>query len=100
MPLYFKMFAAMVDVKVKPGSEDDFKAWIEESNKTLSKSEGFVFRRLYRGSDGSLRVVAKFDSAEQFDAMRGTEEHKNFRKKAAEFLAEEPTVVKYTSIAG
>lgn len=94
------MFAAMVDVKVKPGREDDFQAWVNESNKALSKFDGFVFRRLYRGSDDSLRVVAKFEKAEQFDAMLGTEEHQNLLKQAAEFLAEKPTVVKYTAIAG
>ena len=36
------MFVAMVDIVLKDQKKDDFKTWISESNRVLSKFDGFI----------------------------------------------------------
>ena len=51
------MFVAIVDVSLKEEKISDFKRWVTESNKILSKFDGFVSRRLLEGEDGSKRIM-------------------------------------------
>ena len=47
------MFVAIVEIVLKDEKKDDFKTWITDSNKTLSKFDGFVSRRLLESRDGA-----------------------------------------------
>ena len=93
------MVIAIADIKVKPGLEDKFKAWVAESNNTVSKFDGFVSRRMLRGSDGSLRVMVEFEGARQFRAMRESKEHQSVHRQATGFLNEPPAPVIYEVIS-
>ena len=94
------MVIAMLDMSIKPGCEEEFKAWVAESNKTISRFDGFVSRRLLQGSDGSLRMMVEFESPELFAAMRQSEEHQTVHRQAAEFRDCPPAPVVYTVVAG
>ena len=94
------MVIAMLDMKIKPGREEEFKAWVVESNKTISKFDGFVSRRLLQGSDGSLRMMVEFESAAQFAAMRQSEEHQTVHRQAADFRDCPPAPLMYNVVAG
>jgi heme-degrading monooxygenase HmoA len=94
------MVIAMLDTSIKPGREEEFKAWVVESNKTISKFDGFVSRRLLRGSDGSLRMMVEFESEVQFAAMRRSEAHKVLHRQAAEFRDDPPVPIIYNVVAG
>ncbi len=76
------MIVAIAEVSAKPGRMDDFKAWMKQSNKVISKFDGFISRRLLQAEDGSLRVMVEFESAEQFDTMRQSPEHQRVHKEA------------------
>ena len=56
------MFVAIVDVSLKEEKIPEFKTWITDSNKILSKFEGFVSRRLLEGEDGSKRIMVEFEN--------------------------------------
>ena len=58
------MFVAIVDISLKEGKASDFKRWVTESNKILSKFDGFVSRRLLEGEDGSKRIMVEFENIE------------------------------------
>lgn len=94
------MVIAMLDMNIKPGREEEFKAWVAESNKTISGFDGFVSRRLLQGSDGSLRMMVEFESEELFAAMRRSEGHQTVHRQAAEFLGSPPAPVMYAVVAG
>lgn len=94
------MVIAMLDVNIKPGREEEFKAWAAESNGIISKFDGFVSRRLLQGSDGSLRMMVEFDSEEKFAAMRRSQEHQSVHRRASDLLAGPPVPVMYRVVAG
>ena len=94
------MIVAMVDISVKPGREEDFKAWVAESNKAISGFDGFVSRRLLQSPDGSMRMMVEFESAEQFALMHKSEEHQNVHRQAAEFRADPSAPAMYRVVAG
>ena len=94
------MVIAMLDMNVKPGRLDDFKAWVGESNGVISGFEGFVSRRLLEAPDGSLRMMVEFETEEQFRAMRQSAEHKSVHKQAEEFRDPPSRPVLYRVVAG
>ena len=63
------MFIAIVDVSLKEEKISEFKAWVTESNTTLSKFDGFISRRLLEGEDGSKRIMVEFTNIELFRKM-------------------------------
>ena len=94
------MVIAMLEVNIKPGREEEFKAWVAESNKVISGFDGFVSRRLLQGSDGSLRMMVEFESEEQFAAMRRSPEHQSVHRQASEFRDDPPIPTIYRVVAG
>ena len=61
------MFVAIVEIVLKDEKKDDFKTWITDSNKTLSKFDGFVSRRELRTAiTGMLKDEVKM---KDLDAM-------------------------------
>ncbi len=94
------MVIAMLDMNVKPGRLDDFKAWVAESNEVISRFDGFVSRRLLAAPDGSLRMMVEFETEEQFRAMRQSAEHKSVHRQSEEFRDPPSRPVLYSVVAG
>lgn len=93
------MVVIMLDAKIKPGMLDDFKSWITESNKVISKFDGFVSRRLLESMDGSHRVLVEFQTPEQLIKMRQSPEHQAVHKQGEELREFGPTPTMYKVIA-
>ena len=87
------MFVAIVDVSLKEEKISEFKTWITESNKTLSKFDGFVSRRLLEGEDGSKRIMVEFENIELFRKMHQSPEHENFHNELGSFMAPSTTSI-------
>ena len=84
------MFVAIVDVSLKEEKIPEFKTWITDSNKILSKFEGFVSRRLLEGEDGSKRIMVEFENFDQFKKMHQSPEHEQFHGQLGAFMASPP----------
>ncbi|MDB3956301.1 antibiotic biosynthesis monooxygenase [Candidatus Nitrosopelagicus sp.] len=84
------MFIAIVDVSLKEEKISEFKTWITESNKMLSKFDGFISRRLLEGEDGSKRIMVEFENIELFRKMHQSPEHQNFHSELEVFMAKPP----------
>ena len=84
------MFVAIVDVSLKEEKIPEFKTWITDSNKILSKFEGFVSRRLLEGEDGSKRIMVEFENFVQFKKMHQSPEHEQFHGQLGSFMAAPP----------
>ena len=93
------MFIAIVDVSLKEEKISEFKAWVTESNTTLSKFDGFISRRLLEGEDGSKRIMVEFTNIELFRKMHQSPEHKGFHNELGSFMAAPPQRNFYNVIA-
>ncbi|MYB47109.1 MAG: antibiotic biosynthesis monooxygenase [Cenarchaeum sp. SB0661_bin_35] len=79
------MVVIMMDVKIKPGMLDDFKDWVTESNKVVSKFDGFVSRRLLESVDKNHRIIVEFQTPEHFIKMRQSPEHQAVHIQGEQF---------------
>lgn len=93
------MFVVIADVSLKPDSIDDFKKWFSESNKTVSKFDGFISRRLLQSPDGKHRIIVEFDTKENFSAMHQSEEHSQLHSRAITFMESTPSPKFYNVVA-
>ncbi len=84
------MFVVISDIQIKPDSITDFKKWFSESNKTISKFDGFVNRRLLESKDGKHRVLVEFEDLEKFGKMHQSPEHEKLHSAAVSFMAKLP----------
>ncbi|EPA06638.1 hypothetical protein BG20_I1530 [Candidatus Nitrosarchaeum limnium BG20] len=84
------MFVVISDIKIKSDSVDDFKKWFSESNKIVSKFDGFVNRRLLETSDGKHRVLVEFENLDKFSQMHKSPEHEKLHSTAATFMEKLP----------
>ena len=84
------MFVAIVDVSLKEEKISDFKRWVTESNKILSKFDGFVSRRLLEGEDGSKRIMVEFENIELFRKMHQSQEHNVFHNELVNYMQSPP----------
>ena len=84
------MFIAIVDVSLKEEKISDFKRWVTESNKILSKFDGFVSRRLLEGEDGSKRIMVEFENIELFRKMHQSQEHNTFHNELGNYMEKPP----------
>ena len=84
------MFIAIVDVSLKEEKISEFKAWVTESNKTLSKFDGFISRRLLEGEDGSKRIMVEFTTIELFRKMHQSPEHNTFHNELENYMQSSP----------
>ena len=86
------MFVVMADIKLKEISGIEFKKWFSESNKILSKTDGFISRRLLQShSDKTYRILLEHKSKQTFEAMINGEDHKKLNSEAVTFMVESPT---------
>ena len=93
------MFIAIVDVSLKEEKISEFKAWVTESNKTLSKFDGFVSRRLLEGEDGSKRIMVEFTNIELFRKMHQSSEHNAFHNELGNYMQSSPKPQFYHVVA-
>ena len=84
------MFIAIVDVSLKEEKISEFKAWVTESNTTLSKFDGFISRRLLEGEDGSKRIMVEFTNIELFRKMHQSSEHNEFHNELENYMQSSP----------
>ena len=84
------MFVAIGDVSLKEEKISEFKAWMTESNKTLSKFDGFISRRLLEGEDGSKRIMVEFKDIELFRKMHQSQEHNVFHNELVNYMQSPP----------
>lgn len=93
------MFVVISDIKIKPESVDDFKKWFTESNKTVSKFDGFVNRRLLETNDGKHRVIVEFENLEKFGKMHQSSEHEKLHSVATTYMEKLPEPKFFTVVA-
>lgn len=93
------MFIVIADIQLKKGTESEFKQWFAESNKTLSKLDGFVSRRLLESADGKHRIIIEHQSKETFEKMYQSQEHAKLHAKAITFMEESPLPKFYNIVA-
>ena len=93
------MFVVIADVTIKPDSVDSFKKWFSESNKIVSKFDGFVSRRLLETKDGKHQILVEFENMEKFSAMHQSKEHEELHRNAISFMEKTPLPKFYTVVA-
>lgn len=93
------VFIVISDVQIKPESLDGFKNWFSESNKIVSKFDGFVNRRLLEAKDGKHRVLVEFENLEKFSKMHQSPEHEKLHSVAATYMEKLPEPKFYTVVS-
>ena len=91
----YHVFVAVVEVQLKKGMEDEFKNWVNESNKELSKFDGFVNRRLLATRTGKHAMLVEFETQEKFEKMHQTQEHFKIQSKGHSYMETPPRPVFY-----
>ncbi len=84
------MFIAIVDVSLKEEKISEFKVWVTESNKILSKFDGFISRRLLEGEDGSKRIMVEFKDIGLFRKMHQSPEHNALHNELDNYMQSSP----------
>jgi len=84
------MIVGIVEIVLKDEKKEEFKTWITESNKTLSKFDGFISRRLLEAQNGGNRIMVEFQDMESFQKMHSSQEHSQFARQLPEFMAQPP----------
>lgn len=92
-------FVVISDIELKKESMKEFKEWFSESNKVVSKFDGFIARRLLESQDGKHRIIVMFRDRESFAKMHQTPEHMALHNKAVTFMARPPQPSFYNVIA-
>jgi heme-degrading monooxygenase HmoA len=93
------MLVAITDITLKDGVEQDFKKWFSESNKELSKKDGFVSRRLLESKDGTHRIIVEHQSMQTFEAMHKSPEHAKLHAVAVSYMKSLPIPKLYNVVA-
>jgi len=93
------MFVVISDIKIKPESVDDFKKWFSESNKIVSKFDGFVNRRLLETKDGKHRVLVEFEDLDKFSKMHQSPEHEKLHSTASSYMERLPEPKFFTVVS-
>ena len=95
-----EMFVVIADIQLKDEAVQQFMSWFEESNKTLSRFDGFISRRLLESDNGHHRIIVEHKSQETFKQMHQSEEHSRLHAKAVTFMKKPPTPTFYKIVAG
>jgi heme-degrading monooxygenase HmoA len=93
------MFVVKAEIQIKKGSEDEFKNWVQESNKELSKFDGFVRRRLLESQDGRYVILVEFETKEKFETMHKTQEHLKIQSKGHSYMDAPPKPTFYKVVS-
>lgn len=93
------MFVVTAEIQIKKGSEGEFKTWIGESNKELSKFDGFVRRRLLETRNGKHVILVEFETQGKFEEMHKTQEHFRIQSKGHSYLEGPPKPTFYAVVS-
>lgn len=94
------MFVVISDIELKKESMQEFKSWFSESNKIVSRFDGFIGRKLLESPDGRHRIMVTFRDKESFAKMHQTQEHSQIHAQAVRFMARPPMPAFYSVVAG
>lgn len=97
--LQLLMFVVIADVEIKPEFKDDFKKWFSEANKTVSKFDGYISRKLLEARDGKHRIMVEFEDMNKFRKMHQSKEHDKLHAKAVAFMEKLPLPKFYNVVA-
>jgi heme-degrading monooxygenase HmoA len=92
-------FVVMADVELKKESVEDFKKWFVESNKVISKFDGFIARRLLVSQDGKHGIMVAFRDGDSFLQMLQSQEHAELHAQAVTFMTRPPAPTFYSVAA-
>ena len=92
-------FVVISDIELKKELMHDFKKWFVESNKVVSKFDGFIARRLLESQDGRHRIIVVFSDRDSFAKMRQTQEHAAVHAQAVTFMDRPPMPAFYNVVA-
>lgn len=84
------MYVALIDIELQDNKEDEFKAWITETNKILAKLPGFISRRLVKSDGGKYGLIVEFSDKESHAKTHQTKEHDEVRRQLMNFLKSPP----------
>ena len=93
------MFVVVSDIQIKPNYVAEFKKWFSESNKVVSKFDGFVNRRLLETKDGKHRVLVEFETLEKFSTMHQSPEHEKLHSMVISYMEKLPEPKFYTVVS-
>jgi heme-degrading monooxygenase HmoA len=93
------VFVVVVEIQLKKGMEEEFKKWVGESNKDLSKFDGFINRRLLQSRTGKHLVLVEFESLEKFEKMHQTQEHHQIQSKGHSMMETPPKPMFYNVVS-
>lgn len=97
--LHDVVFVVTAEIQIKKGSEAEFKNWITESNKELSKFDGFVRRRLLESHNGKRMILVEFETKDQFEKMHKTQEHFQIQSKGHSYMETLPKPTFYQVVS-
>lgn len=93
-------FVAISDIELKKESMSEFMEWFMESNKVVSKFDGFLARRLLESQDGSKhKIVVMFRDSDSFAKMRQSPVHVAVHGQAIKFMSRPPMPTFYNVVA-
>ncbi|MGI0073298.1 MAG: antibiotic biosynthesis monooxygenase family protein [Nitrosotalea sp.] len=96
---YNLVFVVVVEIQLKKGMEEEFKKWVGESNKDLSKFDGFINRRLLQSHAGKHLILVEFESLEKFEKMHQTQEHHQIQSKGHSMMEIPPKPMFYNVVS-
>jgi hypothetical protein len=93
------MFVVISDIELKRASLQAFKQWFVQSNKVISKFDGYVSRRLLESPEGVHRIVVMFSDRESIAIMHQSPVHAGIHSEAIKFMARPPRPAFYSVVA-
>jgi heme-degrading monooxygenase HmoA len=93
------VFVVISDIELRKDSMQEFKQWFVQSNKVISKFDGFVSRRLLESPEGTHRIVVMFSDKEAFAKMHQSPVHAGVHSEAIKFMARPPRPAFYSVVA-
>jgi heme-degrading monooxygenase HmoA len=93
------MFVVLAEIQLKKGMEEEFRKWVGESNKALSKFDGFINRRLLQSRAGKHLILVEFENLEKFEKMHQTQEHHQIQSKSHSMMEMPPKPMFYNVVS-
>jgi heme-degrading monooxygenase HmoA len=93
------VLVVVVEIELKKGMEEEFKKWVGQSNKELSKFDGFINRRLLQSRAGKHLMLVEFESLEKFEKMHQSQEHHQIQSKGHSMMETPPLPMFYSVIS-
>ena len=93
------VFVVISDIELKKESMQEFKQWFVQSNKVISKFDGYISRRLLESPESAHRIMVVFSDREAFAKMHQSPVHAGIHSEAVKFMARPPRPAFYSVVA-